>query len=760
MPIKDIILKLALARPKVAITLTIFISLLSAIFLPQLDKDFSYRGFYDQNNKYISNYKDFVKEFSGDDTLALYFESDHTIFSKDTIEIIKKLTHDLETYPNVIKVTSLSNYVHIHSEQDDILIQDFIPEEDELTPSYLKRKSELALKDRIIPGYLVSKDLLASTIILKLRPSLEETIDYTPTIVKLESLIKELAPRFSYVELVGSPLVSYHFQNLSLNDLSIILPLFFAFVALVIYLLFKQLSYIWITSLVLVLSILSTFSFAAVMGIQYNNIVGAIPIILLAISIADCIHFFSVFNKKIKLNGNVEESVRESLSHIIFPTFLTSFSTCIGFLSLTISEILPISGLGALGAFGTLWAWLLTIFMAAPITSLLSIKFKEKKNIIESLNFTKLVDFIDQFKVLILIFIIFLTASFTYIATLNTVDSDPLNYIPEDHPFRVSTLKMEEKIGGVQGIELVIDSKSADGIYDPQFASHVNEFVAWLEARPPYSKVLTYTKTIKQVNQYMSQGKKEAYILPNLREKLAQLMFFYELSLPMGNSITDSINLQKSRVRITGMWDLHNSYSILKEFDAIELKLKEMGLKSEIRGKMPIFHNMNNYVVNTFFTSIVSAIILISLMMVIIFKSFKIGLISLLPNVFPLLWGGAFLMILGKNIDMGTVVVCAICMGIAVDDTIHFLSTYAKKSSPKISTKQAIVSTLQDVGIPLCSTTLILVTGFLFFILGDFMPNRNLGIMTAFILTAALLMDLILLPTILLIFNKPKITDN
>ncbi len=757
MPLKNLILKLALNRPKLSIGLTLFLSLASLIFLPRLTSDFSYRGFYSEDNIYIKNYKDFVKEFSGDDTLAIYFESEKNVFNKKTIQTLKQLTHELETYPNVIKVTSLSNYVHIHSEEDDIVIQDFIPEEDELSADYLQKKAQQASEDRIIPGYLVSKDLLATTIILKLRPSLESTIDYTPTIKKLEELEERLAPEFTYIDLVGSPLVSYHFQNLSLNDLTLILPLFFAFLALIIYRLFRQFTYIGVTSIVLVLSIITTFSFAALVGIQYNNIVGAIPIILLAISIADCIHFFSVFNKKLKGEDNVKLAVHYALDHVLFPTFLTSFSTCIGFLSLTISEILPIEGLGVLGAFGTAWAWVLTVFLAAPLTSLLKLKYKEEKSFISTLNFSNMVDFLEHHKWGIFISILLVTSGFTYIALQNTVDSDPLYYIPEDHPFRVSTIKMEETIGGVQGIELVLDSGAPDGIYDPNFAAKVESLIDWLKERPAYTKVLSYTKTIKQVNQYMEQGKEEAYTLPKLREKLAQLMFFYELSLPMGNSITDSVNLKKSRVRVTGMWNLHNSYSILKEFDAINAKLKELELKGEIRGKMPIFHNMNNYVVNTFFTSIVSAILLISLMMVIIFKSLKIGLISILPNVIPLLWGGGFLFLLGKNIDMGTVVVCAICMGVAVDDTIHFLSFFAKKSKSATSTKEAITQTLGDVGSALCSTTLILVAGFLFFIMGDFVPNRNLGIMTAFILSTALFMDLILLPTILLIFSDaPK----
>ncbi len=753
MPLKNLILKLVLNRPKLSIGLTLFISLASLIFLPRLTSDFSYRGFYSQDNIYIKNYKEFVKEFSGDDTLAVYFESDESVFNQKTIETIKELTLELETYPNVIKVTSLTNYVHIHSEEDDIVIQDFIPEEDQLNSQYLQRKANQALSDRIIPGYLVSKDLKATTIILKLKPSLESTIDYTPTIKKLEELKERLSDEFTYIDLVGSPLVSYHFQNLSLNDLTLILPLFFGFLALIIYRLFRQISYIAITSIVLVLSIITTFSFSALIGVQYNNIVGAIPIILLAISIADCIHFFSVFNKKIKNQPNLKTAVRDALEHIIFPTFLTSFSTCIGFISLTISEILPIKGLGILGAFGTAWAWVLTIFLAAPLTTLITIKYKEEKSFISTLNFKGLINWLEKFKYPIFISILILTGAFTYTALQNTVDSDPLYYIPDDHPFRVSTIKMEKTIGGVQGIELVLDSGAPDGIYDPTFASKVEVLISWLKARGPYTKILSYTKTIKQVNQYMEQGKEDAYTLPGLRKKLAQLMFFYELSLPMGNSITDSVNLKKSRVRVTGMWNLHNSYSILKEFDAIDIKLAELGLKGEIRGKMPIFHNMNNYVVSTFFTSIVSAIALISLMMVIIFKSFKIGLISILPNVIPLLWGGAFLFLLGKNIDMGTVVVCAICMGVAVDDTIHFLSAFAMRAKQDITTKMAISQTLDDVGPALCSTTLILVAGFLFFIMGDFVPNRNLGIMTAFILCTALFMDLILLPTILLIFN-------
>ncbi len=766
MKLKKWLIALALNRPKTAIFATVAISLLSCLLLPKLDQDFSYRGFYSAENIYIKNYKSFVKEFSGDDTVALYFESDKTIFNQDTIALLHKLTHELETYPFVIKVTSLTNYVHIHSEEDEIIIQDFIPEPEEgaeLSNDYLLKRAEIAKTDRIIPGYLMSENQKATTIILQLQPSLETTIDYTPTIVKLEELAKDLEGKFSYIDLVGSPLVSYHFKNLSMNDLAVILPLFFLFVALIIYLLFREFSYIWITSLVLILSIVTTFSFSALVGIQYNNIVGAIPIILLAISIADCIHFFSVFNRIKKSGEKGFLATRKALEHVLFPTFLTSFSTCIGFLSLTISEILPIHGLGALGAFGTLWAWILTIFMAAPITSLLEAKYelnnhqyKDEKSLIDHINFEGLINLLDQFKGYFFISIILTSIGFTYIATMNTVDSDPLYYIPDDHPFRVATIKMEKEIGGVQGIELVLDSGSPDGIFDPEFTQKVESLIAWMKNRPPYTKILSYTKTIKQVNQYMEQGDEDAYTLPKLREKMAQLMFFYELGLPMGNSITDSINLNKSKVRVTGMWNLHNSYSILKEFDAVNAKLTEIGLKGVIRGKMPIFHNMNNYVVNTFFTSIISAILLISLMMVIIFKSFKIGLISILPNIFPLLWGGGFLMLLGKNIDMGTVVVCAICMGVAVDDTIHFLSAYAKKDRPDLSTKDVIIATLDDVGVALCSTTVILVAGFLFFILGDFVPNRNLGIMTAFILSTALLMDIVLLPTILLIFNQKK----
>ena len=150
------------------------------------------------------------------------------------------------------------------------------------------------------------------------------------------------------------------------------------------------------------------------------------------------------------------------------------------------------------------------------------------------------------------------------------------------------------------------------------------------------------------------------------------------MSLPAGMSLNDRISVKNDALRITSAWDIHDSKSVLEKIDLIEAKSNAMGLKSFVTGKNQLWQRMNPYVVNTFATSITVAVVLMSILMVIVFRSLKLGLLAMLPNMFPLLLGAALIKAIGQDLDMGTILSFSFCLGIAVDDTVHFMSNYAR----------------------------------------------------------------------------------
>ena len=177
----------------------------------------------------------------------------------------------------------------------------------------------------------------------------------------------------------------------------------------------------------------------------------------------------------------------------------------------------------------------------------------------------------------------------------------------------------------------------------------------------------------------------------------------------------------------------------------------DLGLNGQVTGKSKLYQSMNGYVVESFVESILIAIVLISALLMVFFKSFKLGALAMIPNVMPLIFGGAVLNLWGVSLDIGTVLVCSVCLGIAVDDTIHILSSYNQNRQEGRDPEEALAQVLTHTGPALLVTTLLLVAAFGVFAFGTFIPNVYFGVMTATVLTSALVTDLTFLPALLLL---------
>ena len=231
------------------------------------------------------------------------------------------------------------------------------------------------------------------------------------------------------------------------------------------------------------------------------------------------------------------------------------------------------------------------------------------------------------------------------------------------------------------------------------------------------------------------------------------------MSLPQGLDLNDRITINNDAIRMTAMWTVHDSKKTLEMIDLFENKAKEMGLNMSVTGKSPLYQSNNQLFVSSFSKSIFIAMLLISGLLCVGLKSVKTGLFALIPNILPIFLGSSFLYILDVPLDIGTVIVGSVCLGIAVDDTIHFLSTYKHYVRKNHSPKEAIEKVLTYTIPALFTTTLILVLAFAVFMFASFIPNHNFGKFVAIILSLALIIDVTLLPSLLLYFSE-KNTKN
>jgi len=724
-----------------------------------MTSDFSYRVWFRETDPLLAEFDAFERRFGNDETVAVVVHSPSGIFDQDSAELLIEMTEAFWLVPEVIRVDSLSNYNWTHAEDDELMVEPLIPDDEPLTPELLEARKEVALNHEMIPGYLISSDGTSAVIFAQLKPAINGTPDFETVIQGTRETLKTFEGRGDHEFFItGTAAVSNTFKEVTEEDMKVMVPALLAAIVIFLLLSFRSLGGVMLPFVIIFASISMSLGFAGWMGIPFNNLTAIVPHILIAISVADAVHILVTFFQFRRTGLERREATLRTLTKNLQPTLLTSVSTAIGFFSFSSADLMPIVAMGVLAGTGTIIAWLITIFFITPLLLYLKLpvpggKAKVAHNQSHPLAI-RYANWLSRRRFHMIGFFVILVGSSLYLALQNEINSDPFKYFAEDVPTRIANEFAEAKIGGMQGFEITVDSGEDEGVKDPKFLRMVESFQNWIDDQYHISKTIALTDIIKQTNRALHGDSPEAYHIPKQRNLVAQEIMVYTMSLPANMGINNRKSLDDRMLRLTAMSNLHDSRSSLREIERIEAKAEEIGLDASVSGKMPLYQNMNPYVVKAFFTSISLAVVLVGLLMMLVLRSVGLGLLSMVPNTVPLVIGGAFMYVLGKPLDIGTVLVTATCLGIAVDDTIHFLSNYNRWRKLGVSREEAVAQVLTHTGPALFVTTSILVVAFATFAFASFVPNINFGIVTAIVLSSALICDATLLPALLLLKRK------
>ena len=734
------------------------IVLVLASSLKNLEIDGSYRIWFEKDSQTLIDYDNFREDFSNDDGIVIVFKDEKGIFNKKALGSIQHLTEAFWDMPHIDRVDSITNYQHVHSKADkldDVLVDDFIMEDlSEASPAYLKERQTFATSDSIIVDRFISKDATTTMIFARLEANANEDGDISTEMMGyVNAIIDSEEQKTGYkFWLNGGPAMTQAFVDIAGHDAMVFTPLVFLASMILLFMLFRRVSGAFVPLAVVLFTFLSVLAVQTLLGYKLNNFTANIPVFIVAIGIADAVHIYSLWlmGKKEGLDNKV--AVTHSLQKNFLPILLTSLTTTVGFSTLAISDIVPVATLGIATASGAVLAFVISVLWMPAVLLLLKKPIatdKVEKKEIKSFGYGTFIVNNDKKIVLFGTLIVALLGLGLFFVK---VDSNTIKYFDKEVEIRKSSEFTMDNLTGSMSYILIADSGKRDGIKDPEFLRTVEKFYEDYQLKFPKDvrHVSSLLDTIKRYNKIMNQKE----VIPASRNLVAQYLLLYSMGLPQGMEITDQMDFDQRKLRITVLTNIVDNTKDMKMINFAKEWWGKTPYAMTLTGQTAMYAYMAKDVTATLIYSLSLTILIVSIMMLLIFKRLKILWILLLPNLLPVILVIGVMGWLGLTIDMGVAIAGAIIIGVAVDDTIHFLVKYFDARKRGLSMADTFDEVLHYAGKAIFFTTVVLSLSFSVFAFSTFTPNQNFGVVTATALVIALIIDLLYLPALLHMADK------
>ncbi len=743
----------------IIVVLIPLITFMMTASLKNLEFEGSYRIWFAKESKILKNYDNFRAVFGNDDAVTIMFTDEDGIFTPKALETIENITQKLWETHYIARVDSITNYQYVHADPenpDDVLVEDFIENPTNYTKEQLAQKKAIAVKEDIIVGRLISKDAKSTMIVGRMTPKAgdDPEVSFKLRDAVLEIIKPEEEKNGYKFFLGGGPVINCSFIEIAQHDGGTFTPAVIVVAMLLMFTIFRKFSSMFASTIVVVFTFLIVLSIQVLLGFKLNNFTANVPVFVVAIGIADAMHLLWIYTMARKKGMNNHDSIHYSVKKNFLAIFLTSVTTSIGFASLGISAVVPIQTLGIATASAAVLAFLLTILFVPAFLAILNPKIKADTNIQEANNHPIAVwytQFLAKNAKYILLFstLVFIALGIGIFKA--NVDSNTVKYFKEDFPFRVAVNEMQDKLTGPMSYEVVVDSKAKDGIKDPKFLHTVEQFYSELYAKyPDVRHISSLMDIVKTFNGIMAGSKS----IPNNQDLIAQYLLLYSLSLPQGMEINDKMDIDERLLRVSVSVNLVETSKDLEQTAWIKNWWEKTPYSAVVNGQTVMFAHMQHDVTATLINSITLAVVSISLVMLLIFRNWRMLPIFIVPNILPIALVVGVMGWLHIDIDMGVAIAGAIIIGVAVDDTIHFMVKYIEARKRGDNLEEAMKYVLSYAGSAIIFTTFVLSIAFLVFVFSNFNPNYHFGIVTASALVIAVLVDLVALPALLMLIDK------
>lgn len=766
-----------------------------ALTLPRIELDTSTEGFLLEDNPLRVAYDEFRAQFGRDDQIVIAIETSN-VFEIDFLAALRSLHEDVENeVPYVEEVSSLINARNTRGEGDRLIVGELL----ESPPADAVELAEIERIVRANPMYqnlLVSDDARFAMVLIRISAyssigadpdalaGFEESIpeagggstdrpfltgaENTEVVEALESIVDRHSADGFRIYMAGSPTMIEAMQRAMLSDMVRFTSLAVLVIVISLALLFRRIAGVVLPVLTVLLSLIVTMAIMSISGTPITVPTQILPSFLLAVGVGYSVHVLVIFYQRRREGSDQTQAISYALGHSGLAIIMTSLTTAGGLVSFAAGDMAPIADFGIFAPIGVIIALLFTLILLPALTAVFPMGAARARE-------GGSADRLSQ-RVLVRIgnfandrapFVATAAAGILAISLLGafqlSFSHDPMTWFPEDNFYRISNDIVNEKLKGSMFVEALVDTHQENGLHDPALLAKLDEIrrrsMALSVNEIAVGKTFSLVEVVKETNQALHENNSDYYTIPNDRSLVAQELLLFENS--GSDDLEDLVDSRFSQARMTikvSMADAIHYESFIERLDGIFRETLGEDADFSFTGLMVILGGTMNAMIRSMAKAYVIALAIITPMLILLIGNFRMGLIAMIPNLTPIIITLGLMGWIGIPIDAFTLLIGSIAIGLAVDDTIHFMHHFRSNFEETGDVRESTQRTLRSTGQALLYTSVVLSAGFFIYTFASMKNLLNFGFLTGLTIIFAFLADMILAPALLALTVRPAKT--
>ena len=759
--------------------------------IPKLTIDVSTEGFMHKSDPARIDYDTFRDQFGRDELIVIAIHSKE-VFQGKFLENLKKLHEDLlENVPYIEDITSLINARNTRGKKDELIVEDLM-ENWPKTPEDIAVIKQRTLDNPLYKNLLISEDSKMTTIVIQTQTySLggieqdaidgfeddEKKINTTDkkqyltdkenseVVAAVNKVVNKYKNPDFEIFIAGSAVVTHFLKQSMIKDVRRFMLLAFVTVGIFLFIMFRRITGVVLPLLIVILSLISTISLMAAFKTPIKLPTQILPSFMLAVSVGYSVHIMAMFYHNFRKSRNREEAIVYSIGHSGLAVVMTAATTAGGLFSFSTSEVAPIADVGVYAGTGVLLAMVYTIILLPALVAIIPVKLtKHRKHLSKDTIIDRLLAKIGwistghPYKILIIFAVII---AFSIVGILKIRFShDVLKWFHKNNAIRLATEKIDKELRGSVNLEIVLDTGKENGLYDPDILNRMEKTAAYLETleagRVFAGKAWSITTILKETNRALNENRKEFYAIPQNKKLIAQELLLFENS--GSDDMEDFTDSQFSKARLTVKVPFVDATAYSQFIETINNHLEKIypDVKITVTGMSALLFKTVVNAIASMAKSYVYALIVITILMILLIGRLRIGLLSMVPNLAPIITTLGIMGWLNIPMNLFTMLVGNIAIGLAVDDTIHFMHNFRRYFEESQDAKFAVMETLNTTGRAMLVTSCVLSIGFFIFMFATMNNLIQFGFLTGLAIILALLADYFVAPALMMVVNRSK----
>ena len=743
-------------NPKGAIILVLLLTLLGIYQLPSLKMDTSANGLLIKGAPDTLFYENVKNTFGDDENISIIYKSDN-IFQKPILQSIEDLSYKLQDLNGVTRIVSLTTVNNLAADKDGFLNTDtllpYVPETDE----ELEEIKRYTLNNELVHGEVINEQGTVSAIQISIKADSNDPLfgkNLAETIEKLLTKERDILGPDIRLYQIGNITIGNAMMDNIFQDLMVITPLSLMVILIVLFYFFRSGTTVILPMVTGLLSVIVSLGLMSFLEFAINPISLIVPSLLLIIGSTEDIHILAEYEQGIAEHQDKMTALKHMALRSGLVLLLTSLTTFSGFITLSSNAISIISEFGIAAGLGIVANFIITILIAPPLLAFLSVPksfTQPDKPFLAKISEHLINLSMKHRKKLLALCLLFIVGSGVSALSLK-IDSNYLLFFRDASPVRKLVNEANDDLSGANAFYVIVNTERAGGLQEPDNLTAIAKLTDFLDEK--YGAVISYDRFIRKTHKEMNSGLDKYFKVPDNSELISQYTLLME---PQTLERFADYDFQQAailvRLNFLGSSEFNRDVALIQDFAKRELPGR---LAVTITGGSVLIAQTSDQISREILLNLALMLTVIFFVICGLFVSIKAGLLAMVPNTFPLIGAFGAMAILDIPLSTGTFPVVIIALGIAVDDTIHFMVRFSKEMKNTTNNQLAIAQTIRHELKPVLGTSMALVLGFLVLTFAEFRSIAEFGLLSAITISLALIADLLITPALLI--SVPLIT--